>query len=428
MPADAPAAADSVEIRAAGTGEFADVVRTRSRCYARGYADKVIGDESAVEDPWGDAAAGDYLLATRRGRTVGTLTALSGRIAVRGTPLPCQGVAWVGTAHDARRSGGVATKLMGRCLQIAREREQVVSALMPFRASFYEKFGYGLVERRALWTIPIPLLPTAGGDGEPGFELVDLDDAAEVAAVAACRSRQVDAGHGDLAFAGPLDGFGVTVARCRREGYLFARRDSGDPSKIGAFVRTQPVGERGNLGLLCPLIGYATADEFAAVLRFLATLRDQYSFVQVATPAELPLNRLLREPQLPHRGVEHAYATCELATRMQLRILDHARFFDETLWPDAAAAGRATVAVREPEGTLSRFALDVTGGRCDAKSIRAASTDFACSAATWAAVATGDLRASSAAELGVADAAAGESLRLLDTLSAGPPPFCREYF
>src|SRR5258706_16389479 len=53
---------------------------------------------------------------------------------------------------------------MRETLRKAREREQVLSALMPFRASYYEHFGYGLVERRATWTIPLPIPPTGPTD------------------------------------------------------------------------------------------------------------------------------------------------------------------------------------------------------------------------------------------------------------------------
>ena len=34
--------------------------------------------------------------------------------------------------------------------------EQVISALMPFRGSFYEHFGYGIAECRCTWTVPRP--------------------------------------------------------------------------------------------------------------------------------------------------------------------------------------------------------------------------------------------------------------------------------
>ena len=36
---------------------------------------------------------------------------------------------------------------------------------MPFRVSFYEHFGYGLVEQRDNWTVPISILPAGEFEG-----------------------------------------------------------------------------------------------------------------------------------------------------------------------------------------------------------------------------------------------------------------------
>src|SRR5205085_9701224 len=127
-----------------------------------------------------------------------TATALSLTCWVRGSPLPCQGVAWVGTVRTRRRAGGeggeggIASRLMHETLRKARERGQVLSALMPFRASFYEHFGYGVVERRCDWTIPLSLLPTGEYDG---FRFGGPDDRP---AVAACHQRAVERGQCDM--------------------------------------------------------------------------------------------------------------------------------------------------------------------------------------------------------------------------------------
>src|SRR5205085_8545203 len=112
---------------------------------------------------------GDYLLAQGAdGRFVGTSTSLSMRMWVRGGSVPCQGVAFVGTVKTARRAAssskssterGIASQLMIETLRKARERGAVVSALMPFRASYYEHFGYGFAERRTEWTVPLSILP-----------------------------------------------------------------------------------------------------------------------------------------------------------------------------------------------------------------------------------------------------------------------------
>ncbi len=425
-----PSISSQLHIRAIDPGEMEILASIRGRCYDATYAKQKRHHDYLLGEHWGDAAAGDFLIAERAGRAVGTITALRGVMSVRGVSLPCQGIAWVGTSHDARRSSrgrsepGIATQLMHRTLAMARERGEVLTALAPFRASFYEHFGYGLVERRALWDIPLGLLPA--GEAE-GFELLDPGDAAGERAIADCRTRHLARGHGDMAFPGydGLGGFAGVLRKYQENGYCFLRRraDGG----ASAFVLTEPKGERGDFGLACPYLGFDTPDDFTAILSFLGSLRDQYRRVLIETPADEPINLLLRETQVPHRGVEHVHARCEFTTRLQVRILDHLRFLSETPWPDPAARGQVVVGVRECEGTTSIFGFDVSEGRCQAKAATG-EPDFTCADKTWAAIAMGDLKASTAAALGLATCTDHGKLPLLDTLSQGPLPFCREYF
>src|SRR5688500_15145743 len=212
-------------------------------------------------------------------------------MSVRGVKLPCQGIAWVGTTHDARRSAGgvgskqatpgVATQLMHRALAMARDREEVVTALVPFRASYYEHFGYGLVERRANWEIPTALLPS--GETE-GFELLEPGDEAAEQAIADCRARQMARGHGDVSFPAydRLGGFQGAIAGIREDGYCFVRRRA--DGSASAFVMTEPHGDRGNRGLHCNYAGYDVAEGLRAILRMLGTMRDQYRRILIATP------------------------------------------------------------------------------------------------------------------------------------------------
>ena len=95
---------------------------------------------------------------------------------------------------------------------------------------------------------------------------------------------------------------------------------------------------------------------------FFASMKDQYSYVLMTLPSDVPLNRMLRESQLPHRVVEHAVAKVTPITRLQLRILDHKRFLEAIKWP-LETRGRATVAVKECEGNVSMLRIDVSDGR-----------------------------------------------------------------
>ena len=90
----------------------------------------------------------------------------------------CQGVAWVGAIKTHRRRGGsdpgVATTVMREVVRHARDRGDACSALMPFRASYYQHFGYGVVERRHEWTVPIAALPTGDCDGVRFYSTVPI--------------------------------------------------------------------------------------------------------------------------------------------------------------------------------------------------------------------------------------------------------------
>src|SRR5439155_10854312 len=87
---------------------------------------------------------------------------------------------------------GVATAVMNETLRMARERGFVVSALMPFRGTFYEHFGYGFVERRADWTIPMSILPPRENDDIRFYRETDLDE------VVRFKQRLSERGHGDI--------------------------------------------------------------------------------------------------------------------------------------------------------------------------------------------------------------------------------------
>ena len=425
MPLPDPPA--DLTIRPARPDEADAVARVRARCYKAAHA-----DEKGIRDRIGqdttDLAAGDVLLAEKPGRgAMATVTSLRLEMNVRGAVLPTQGIAWVGTVHDARRSGGLASATMWKAIELGRDRGQVLSALMPFRASYYEHFGYGLCERRALWTIPIPTLPSLPRGEEHTFRLIEPDDADTLKKVAALRRRQFESaatGHGDAYF--PHADPAADLARdLADDGYLFADLDPDSGEPRGA-VYVSAGGDYGDRRLRATRTIHTDVAGLLRQLQFLGTMRDQYGRVELATPADVPLERLLRETQLPHRGVEHAYATCEVANRNQVRVLDHLKLMNAMPWPDAAGKGKAVIAVAESEGHESRFALDVADGRCEATASEATAA-FSCADKIWASIALGEITASFAAAAGLAtgDAAA---IALLDGLSRGPLPFCRERF
>ena len=394
---------------------LAQVAETRWRCYAQAARELPKYHENIRLDPW--ASIGDYLLAEQSGIAVGTATSLPLTMWIRGAPLSCQGVAYVGTIKTARRRGGVASAVMHEILRAARERGHVVSALMPFRVSFYEHFGYGLVERRADWTIPLSVLPTLDSSG---WRFATPRDQA---AIAEQWQSAVQAGQCDV------ERSAKRWERARvaeEEGMVFVDSPApGAPIKAMALV----VDERGENRRLLKVQHHWSVDSsesFLGLLSFLGTLRDQYSAVSISVPGSWQLNRLLKESQIPHRPVDHPAAEFRAYTRMQLRILDHKKYLESLRLPEEVK-GRITIGIAECEGTASTFSLEIDSGHARVTDARA-EPEFHCPDRHWAGIATGDMTAGEAVRMGLARQSYAGAARLLDAAFAGPQPFCREYF
>jgi predicted acetyltransferase len=423
--------------------------------------------------PGGGAKPSDFLLAEQNGEALGTATSLPMAMWVRGSRISCQGIAYVGVIKSHRRRAGavagenpgIASQVMFEMLRAAREREFVVSALMPFRVSFYEHFGYGIVERRTEWTIPLSILPT---DPPGDWRLLRPDDKA---AQALARQRMVELGQcdierspaafefyrtgqesgmlfGDAAFdsAGPAaSGTGAPAIGAAAKGdsakaavgagNLAVAGNGGAVSSLSAslappgmrawcYVEQQSVNGKDLLKVLD-----WTADSmgsFRRLLAFFGTMRDQFSSISITVPADWHLNRLLTEPQLPHRPVNHVTAQRQTNTRMQMRILNHAKFLESLTLP-TWVKGKVGVAVHEIEGGVSRFGLEINGGKAGVVS-SAGAVDFECPDRHWAAIASGDLSATEAVQLGLAEEHTPGAAITLGALSVGPPPFCQEWF
>lgn len=401
------------------------VALARMRAYAPAAKDLPRFRDRLAADP--RAKGGDFLLAELDGEPIGTATSLSLAMWVRGGAAWCQGVAYVGTVRTHRRGGcsahgekqvGVASRLMHAALDRARERGECVSALMPFRNSFYERFGYGVVERRHDWTLPTSLVPAGDTDGLRLYRPSDLD------ALAVCRQKLVCRGQCDVK---RTRAAWENVLKTVDDGFLVIDRPDDAGPVRGYLAFDTQVKPDGRWHLRVTDLGYEDPAGLRRLLHFVAGQKDQYATVSLTLPADLPLNRLLKESQLPHRVVPHASAECKPATRMMVRVLDHRAFLEAMTALPIGRSGRAVVAVRETEGTESRFLVDVSDGRATAAPSMA-TPQFTCADTTWAAVACGDLPATRAVALGLADCTTPAAADALDAFAAGPAPFCTEPF
>jgi predicted acetyltransferase len=410
---------NGLTLRWVGEGDLERVAQTRMRCYAPSqnliekYRDSVRTDLASPPR--------HFLLAELDGEPVGTTTSLDMTMWVRATPLPCQGVAYVGTVKTHRRiatgpAKGIATQLMNETLRLGRERGHVLSALMPFRVSYYEHFGYGIVEDRCEWTVPLSVLPTGDFDG---FRFYTNDD---FAALMACHQRIVRAGQCDIE---RPEAVWQNYLKKAQDGFLVVDRP--DPTgPVRGWMTLVHMAEDGKDHLKVTDRGADTPAALLRQLHYLSSLRDQYAAATILLPGDVPLNWLLKERQLPHRPVNHATASARPFTRMQLRILDHRRYLEALQLPELTE-GSASIAIHEPEGTVSKFRLHFSSGRCTAENTDT-TPDATIPAHIWASIATGHLRASHAARLGLFECPSEKTARTLDILAKGPRPFTHEYF
>ncbi len=404
----------SLTMQWVGESDLDRVAETRMLCYM--HDRRELPDIRKYIHNQGRSVPGDYLLTERDGAAVGTATSLRLTMWVRGSAVSCQGVAHVGTIKTERRTGGVASAVMKETLRMGREREHVLSALMPWRASYYEHFGYGLVERRAEWTVPLMLMLS---DEAARLRFMNEQDRA---AMDECRNRMVAAGQGDIERSSTF--WDDYFQRRANDGFIVV-----DPKPEGGLrgwmlYRYENIG--GKDGLRVMDLAFDSIAALRRLLSFLGSLRDQYSAAVLILPADLPLNLLLKETQVPHRGVSHATSDVRIHTRMQVRILDHARLLAAMHLPHQHR-GAAVVEVRETEGFASRFRLEVGDGRTSAKATRA-SADLICTDRVWAAIVMGELPIEKAAQMELVEVVQRDSLMVLRAFSDGPPPFCSDGF
>jgi predicted acetyltransferase len=403
-----------LELRWVGDEERDLVSETRMRCYAHGTGDLPLYVERLRDDK--RVKSGDFLLAERDGEPVGTATSIGFTMWVRGGPVPCQGVAYVGTIKTQRRKGGIATAVMTETLRAARERGFVVSALMPFRGSYYEHFGYGFVERRNEWTLPMGVLPTGDFDD---VQFYRSDDFADLVRFRQDLTRRT---HGDIERTPAEWERTLTLARA---GHVVIDRALGGP--IRSYMAFEHVHNAGSDTVKVAEAMYEDVPALKRLLHFLRSLRDQYTAASIILPQDLRLNLLLAETQMTHRANRnHPTPEARPFNRMQVRVLDHAKLLAAMTLP-AAAKGSVIIAIREAEGGVTKLALDIVDGRATARATEA-SPQVELPARVWAPVVFGDLNASEAHRLGLLTTSDARALDVLDVFASGPAPYCHEYF
>jgi predicted acetyltransferase len=287
------------------------------------------------------------LVAELDGAAVADLGAVRMRQNIRGAVYPMAGLAGLATLPQVRRRG-FARALITEMLGLMRESGHVVSALYPFRPSFYERFGYvGLPQARTVTFAP------SGAAGLLGADLAGT-----------VRWGRVADGYGPyLDFLGQLltwcHGFAVLP-----ESRMAQRRDAGDRWLATAWVNGAVAG-----AVTYRIAGYGgdlLADDLltsgplgrALLLRFLAGHTDQVGRVTATIPAA----------EMPELWATDFAAVTQATTSFPDAPAPMARVLSlEGLAGLPTGTGQVTVEVVDDPFVAGRYALDGTAGTLEVR-------------------------------------------------------------
>jgi len=232
---------------------------------------------------------------------------------VRGVRLPVTGIGSVAVSPDYRRRG-VAEALMRATLREMRQRGDTMTLLYAFRSDFYAKFGWSLVERTNLFSVPPSALPAS--DEARRVRKLRIPD--RPAAQALFEAQAQAAGHFAIARRPEwwekrlwnYDGEWVVYEGRRRgaiEGYAHYQVDAADgPWKlvitVNEFVASTPAAHRGLWGHLNALrdqaveiIASVPGDEsWATVLADAKNVNGEFKLGVVRSTGHLGYGAMLR--------------------------------------------------------------------------------------------------------------------------------------
>lgn len=342
------------------------------------------------------------------GEIVTSLVMLPLQAWVRGQRLPVTGIGAVAVSPECRRRG-VGEALVRSALREMRQRGDTMSMLYAFRSDFYQKFGWSLIERTNMISLPPTALPAS--DEARRVRKAHMPDRPAIQEL--YDQHAAKAGHFALARRPEwwekrlwsYEGDWVVYEGRRRgqiEGYLQYQVDSGEgPWKlvltVNEFVACTPAAHRGLWG-------------------YLNSLRDQAVEVVAALPGDdlwptvlLDAQNLRGELKLGvHRSTGH------LGYGAMLRLLD-VKAALEALPVSTHARGELAIEVQDDVLPQNARAWRVTAreGRLTVKpeSVRAGGSKalprLVTPVGALASIVAGTLSPSGAAEAGLVDDARG---------------------
>jgi predicted acetyltransferase len=336
---------------------------------------------------------GDLSLAAEEdGVAVATANGMPMLQNVRGAVYPMAGVAGVATLPRARRRG-FARAVVSELLDRMRDSGHAVSALYPFRASFYQRFGYvGLPAARTVTFPPEALAGLLRAD-LPGE--VTLTPAADgYATYRELTERVLAQRHGFSV----LPGYRARALRENDDRWVVTAWSDGAPVAATTYRITGFGGVLAASDLLAvhPL-------GRALLLRFFATHTDQVAQVEAVTdPADLPELWATDLTGVVKTEVSFPAAGAPMARVLSLPALQGM----------AAGPERVTVAVTGDRYLTGGYLLDGTAGALEVTPAAAGSAALTLTAAGLSALVYGVLDPADIVLRGLGDIPADQAAKL----------------
>jgi predicted acetyltransferase len=344
---------------------------------------------------------------------------------IGGVRFPMMGLGTVAISATERRRG-LAGELVAAGLRHARERGETVSALYPFRTSFYQRLGYALAGEVVQYRLP----PNAFPDHE-GRRRVELAESAEARAqVAAIYDRWAPTQTGQLVR--PEHGWEPVWQRGTRHGALY-RGEDGRGSGYLVF-RYHIDAQRGGRGVEVEECVSLDTTARLALYGWLSSLRDQWDFVIYRAHPDEAFSELATELRYPAEGIPRWhfwFPTGVALSGPMFRILDMERAWSARPVHTPRPV-RVALEVHDPdlEENAGAWTLHLAEDRVEVSRSDSGAVDLrmALSIETLSRIFIGASSPSTAVMLGRARADDAAALPLLDAALALPRPWTFDRF
>jgi predicted acetyltransferase len=427
MNVDAHVDANDIEIRNARADEIRHVAELWCEAFPSA---RTVEDRARMLESGGRyGGLENVLVLLVEGRLVAACKLHRLEQSITGRPLPMMGLAAVAVARTERRRG-IGAALCTAAIRTARARGDVLSVLYPFRPSYYQRLGWGLVGRlhdhrfRATW---LPRYDEAGAT-----RVASLDRDAE--AIIRCYERVAGRAHGPI------------VRDERGWGYRFAGEDLGvrpldpdsrrraddDPRRVVlvhgtndvdgyALLRIRRDDGGGRVAVVRELVAETEA-AYRGILGLVATRAGKWPVARYRARPEERFEDRLEDPRpVGHRTTGSLYfPTGRIIRGPMLRLLDVPAALARRRWFDGPGdpGGRGTILVevadREVPENRGPWSVRWDGHRGQVESAGSGRHDveLRVGAEVGARLTAGDLSVSDASRLGLC--AASGDLALAD--------------